>query len=198
MISAGRRSTSRLAGRRTQWRVIARAAVIATAGWAGGPAPAWSQSDLPPRQPGVKVPPASGPNSAEDEQAFILDFLEKGYLQSWFAHPASVRQHFANPVAVYWGRRNVPLDEVVQEKLGYARKWIFRFYRLKRDTVRFEPVKDRPNTWQVTFSYDFMADRVPQRSAGVGETTLVLEINGDAVTIRGESGRVLERNRGTE
>ena len=184
------------------WRLMTAAAIVAGLGWADGPMRAWAQagaqSDLPPTSPRVKVPPTSDAPNVQDEQAFILDFLEKGYLQAWFAHPASVRQHFANPVAVYWGRRNVPLDEVVQEKLGYARKWIFRFYRLKRETVRFEPVKDRPNTWQVTFAYDFMADRVPQRSAGVGETTLVLEINGEAVTIRGESGRVLERNRGTE
>lgn len=130
---------------------------------------------------------------AEDDKAFVIDFLEKGYLQAWFAHPASVRQHFADPVEVYWNRRAVPLKEVVQEKLGYARKWIFRFYRLNRDSVRLEPVAGKAYGWRVTFLYDFIADSAPPRSEGVGETTLLLEINGDQVKIHGESGRVVER-----
>jgi hypothetical protein len=141
-------------------------------------------------------PPAATPSlsAAEDDKAFVIDFLEKGYLQAWFAHPSSVRQHFADPVENYWGKRAVPLNEIVQEKLNYARKWTFRFYRLQRDTVRLAPVDGRANTWDVTFSYDFMADRVPPRSSGVGETTLRLEVKGDQVKIHGESGRVVERN----
>ena len=81
--------------------------------------------------------------AATDDQAFIIDFLEKGYLQAWFAHPSSVRQHFADPIENYWGRRNVGLNEIVREKLGYARKWTFRFYRLKPETVRLVPAAGR-------------------------------------------------------
>ena len=109
-----------------------------------------------------------------------------------------MRQYFADPVEVYWGRRNVPRAEIVQEKLGYARKWIFRFYRLQRDTVQLEAITGKPYTWRVSFKYDFMADRVPPRSAGTGESTLLLELDGDQVKIHGESGRVLERNRDGE
>ena len=98
-------------------------------------------------------------------------------------------------MAVYWNRRNVDLDEVVKEKLGYARKWIFRFYRLNRDSVKLEAVAGKPYAWRVTFEYDFIADSSPPRSAGVGETTLLLEIQGDQVKIHGESGRILERKR---
>ena len=146
-----------------------------------------------------ETPPGSAPPAApghEDTQAFIIDFIEKGYLQAWFAHPSSVRQHFADPIDNYWGRRRVPLNDVVQEKLGYARKWIFRFYRLQQETVRLTAVADRPNTWQVTFNYDFVADSAPPRSSGVGETTLILEIIGDQVKIHAESGKVLSRKRG--
>ena len=139
--------------------------------------------------------PSAKTESPDDDKAFIIDFLEKGYLQAWFAHPASVRQHFSDPVAVYWNRRNVDLDEVVKEKLGYARKWIFRFYRLNRDSVKLEAVAGKPYAWRVTFEYDFIADSSPPRSAGVGETTLLLEIQGDQVKIHGESGRILERKR---
>ena len=131
--------------------------------------------------------------SAEDDKAFVVDFLEKGYLQAWFAHPSSVRQHFSDPLEVYWNRRDVPLKEVVQEKLGYARKWIFRFYRLNRESVRLEPVAGKAYGWRVTFQYDFIADSAPPRSEGVGETTLLLEVIGDQVKIHGESGRVVER-----
>jgi hypothetical protein len=137
-------------------------------------------------------------NSAEDDRAFIIDFLEKGYLQAWFAHPSSVRQHFADPVEVYWTRRNVPLKEVVQDKLSYARKWIFRFYRLLPETVKLEPVTGRSYGWKVTFTYEFIADQAPPRSQGTGETTLLLEVIGDQVKIHGESGRILDRKRNGE
>ena len=85
---------------------------------------------------------------------------------------------------------------MVKDKVAYARKWTFRFYRLKRETVIVLPAAGRPDTWEVTFGFDFIADRVPPRSAGVGETTLVLEIKGEQVRILGENGRVTERHRG--
>ena len=153
-----------------------------------------AQNVKPPAEAAPKSPPPAPPGH-EDTQAFIIDFLEKGYLQSWFAHPSSVRQHFADPVTNYWGRGNVPLNAIVQEKLGYARKWIFRFYRLQPETIRLVPAPGRPEFWQVTFNYDFVADSAPPRSSGVGETTLVLEIIGDQVKIHGESGKVISRKR---
>jgi hypothetical protein len=153
-----------------------------------------AQSPKPPGEAATQSPPPAPPGQ-EDTQAFIIDFLEKGYLQAWFAHPSSVRQHFADPVANYWGRSNVPLNAVVQEKLSYARKWIFRFYRLQPETIRLVPAPGKPDLWQVTFNYDFVADSAPPRSSGVGETTLVLEIIGDQVKIHGESGKVISRKR---
>ena len=109
-----------------------------------------------------------------------------------------MREHFADPVESYWGRRDVRIDEVVQDKVAYARKWVFRFYRLQRETLVVRPSTGRRDTFEVTFSYDFIADRVPPRSSGVGETTLVLEIKGDKVRILAENGRILERHRGTQ
>lgn len=153
-----------------------------------------AQSEQPRTDAAPKSAPPAPPGH-EDTQAFIIDFLEKGYLQAWFAHPASVRQHFADPVTNYWGRSNVPLNAIVQEKLGYARKWIFRFYRLQPETLRLVPAPGRPDLWQVTFNYDFVADSAPPRSSGVGETTLVLEIIGDQVKIHGENGKVISRKR---
>lgn len=153
-----------------------------------------AQSSKPPEEPATKSPPPAPPGQ-EDTQAFIIGFLEKGYLQAWFAHPSSVRQHFADPVTNYWGRSNVPLNAIVQEKLGYARKWIFRFYRLQPETIRLVPAPGKPDFWQVTFNYDFVADSAPPRSSGVGETTLVLELIGDQVKIHGESGKVISRKR---
>lgn len=150
-------------------------------------------AQLPPK-PLPETSPVADP-AWNDEQNAIVDFLETGYLQAWFAHPASVRRHFADPVENYWGRRNVALNSVVREKLGYARKWIFRFYKLDRASLRFAPVEGRPRTWTVSFGYEFLADRVPERSAGRGETTLVVSVDGDLVKIHAETGRVLERQR---
>jgi hypothetical protein len=130
---------------------------------------------------------------ATEAQAFIADFLEQGYLQAWFAYPDNIRRHFADPVQSYWGRRDVPLSAVVQDKVAYARKWTFRFYRLVPESLDVKPLAGKPGTYQVTFDYEFLADKVPGKSSGIAQTTLTMALDGERVTILAEDGRVLSR-----
>ena len=141
----------------------------------------------------TRFPRATTGAASADDKAFLADFVQNGYLQAWFAYPEAIRLHFADPVESYWGRRNVPRAAVEQDKVAYAKKWTFRFYRLKTETLAVEPIAERPGVWRVSFAFDFIADRLPPRSAGVGEATLVVQVAGDRITILGETGRVVRR-----
>ena len=123
----------------------------------------------------------------------IEDFIREDYLSSWSASPRLIRRHFADPMDYYWGKRDVPLKEVVRDKMAYVNRWPQRYYRLISDTLEVTRAEDNPYIFAVRFNYEFETKRPGDEKAGLGQTSLLLEMIGKRILIRGEGGKVLER-----
>lgn len=123
----------------------------------------------------------------------IEDFVQNAYLMEWFSEGRHVRRHFADPVANYWGKREVRLRDVIRDKEAYAQRWPSRHYRLNRASLRIRQVPERAGTYDVVFEYAFDARNRSKRSCGIGETDLTLRLLGDEIIIIAEGGRVLRR-----
>lgn len=123
----------------------------------------------------------------------ITDFVQNAYLMAWFSERRYVRRHYADPVANYWGKREVRLRDVIADKVAYVRRWPSRHYRLDRDSLSIRRQPDRAGTYDVIFEYAFDARSRSKRSCGIGETELTLKLLGDEIIIMAEGGRVLRR-----
>ena len=123
----------------------------------------------------------------------IEDFVREDYLSSWFASPRLIRRHFADPLDYYWGTKNVPLKEVVRDKMAYVTRWPQRYFRLISESVEVIRSEEDDDIYAVKFQYEFETRRKGAERAGLGETSLLLELFDKRVMIRGEGGRVLKR-----
>ncbi len=123
----------------------------------------------------------------------IADFVQNAYLMSWFSKHRYVRRHYSDPVANYWGKREVRLRDVIRDKDAYVRRWPSRHYQLNRDSLSIRRQPDRAGTYDVIFEYAFDARSRSKRSCGIGETELTLKLLGDEIIITAEGGRVLRR-----
>ncbi len=123
----------------------------------------------------------------------IEDFVREDYLSNWFASPRLIRRHFADPLDYYWGKKDVPLKEVVRDKMAYVARWPQRYFRLISESLEVRRSQDDPHIYAVKFEYEFETKRRGDEKAGLGETSLLLELLGTRIIIRGEGGKVLER-----
>ncbi len=123
----------------------------------------------------------------------IEDFVREDYLSSWSASPRLIRRHFADPMDYYWGKKNVPLKEVVRDKMAFVSRWPQRYYRLISETLEVTRDEDNDFIYAVRFQYEFETRRKGDERAGLGETRLLVELFDRRVMIRGEGGKVLER-----
>jgi hypothetical protein len=123
----------------------------------------------------------------------IEDFVREDYLSSWFASPRLIRRHFSDPLDYYWGKKNVPLKEVVRDKMAYVMRWPQRYFRLISETLEVTRDRENEHLYAVKFHYEFETKRKGDERAGLGQTNLLLELFDKRIMIRGEGGRVLER-----
>ena len=123
----------------------------------------------------------------------IEKFVREDYLSSWFASPRLIRRHFSDPLGYYWGKKNVPLKEVIRDKMAYVKRWPQRYFRLLSESLEVTRSEQNPNIYAVRFNYEFMTRRRGAERAGRGETILLIELFDKRVMIRGEGGKVLER-----
>lgn len=123
----------------------------------------------------------------------IEDFVREDYLSNWFASPRLIRRHFADPLDYYWGKKKVPLKEVVRDKMAYVARWPQRYFRLIGESLEVTRSDENPFIYAVKFQYEFETKRKGDERAGLGETSLLLELFDKRVMIRGEGGSVLER-----
>ncbi len=123
----------------------------------------------------------------------IEDFVREDYLSNWFASPRLIRRHFADPLDYYWGKKDVPLKEVVRDKMAYITRWPQRYFRLISESLEVTRTPEDPYIYAVRFRYEFETKRKGDEKAGLGQTSLLLELFDKRVMIRGEGGKVLER-----
>ena len=123
----------------------------------------------------------------------IEDFVREDYLSNWFASPRLIRRHFADPLDYYWGKRDVPLKEVVRDKMAYVTRWPQRYFRLINDSLEVTRTGDEQYIYAVKFNYEFETKRKGDEKAGLGQASLLLELFDKRIMIRGEGGKVLER-----
>ena len=123
----------------------------------------------------------------------IEDFVREDYLSSWFASPRLIRRHFSDPLDYYWGKRDVPLKDVVRDKMAYVTRWPQRYFRLIDDSLEVTRSEENDYIYAVKFRYEFETRRKGDERAGLGETSLLLELFDKRIMIRGEGGRVTER-----
>lgn len=148
------------------------------------------------------VPAPARAQAADDHMAvqpldqvyeIIEDFVREDYLSNWFASPRLIRRHFADPLDYYWGKRDVPLKEVVRDKMAYVTRWPQRYFRLIPETLEVTRTRESDFIYAVRFQYEFETKRKGDEKAGLGETSLLLELFDKRIMIRGEGGKVLER-----
>jgi hypothetical protein len=123
----------------------------------------------------------------------IEKFVREDYLSSWFASPRLIRRHFSDPLDYYWGKKDVPLKEVVRDKMAYVTRWPQRYYRLLSESLEVTRSELNPYIYAVRFNYEFETRRRGDERAGMGETILLIELFDKRVMIRGEGGKVLQR-----
>jgi len=143
---------------------------------------------------------ASAPAQAQDSLAplddtyeAIEDFIREQYLSSWFASPRLIRRNFSDPLDYYWGKKNVPLKRVIKDKIAYVTRWPQRYYRLMGDSLQVARTEIGDDIFAVKFKYEFETRRKGDQRAGIGQTSLLIELVEGRVRIRGEGGKVLER-----
>ncbi len=134
-----------------------------------------------------------GPRPLAQVYELIEDFVREDYLSNWFASPRLIRRHFADPLDYYWGKKDVPLKDVVRDKMAYITRWPQRYFRLISETLEVTRSPEDPYIYAVRFQYEFETKRKGDQKAGLGETSLLLELFDKRVMIRGEGGKVLER-----
>jgi hypothetical protein len=123
-------------------------------------------------------------------ETFIRDF----YLTTRLDDPVYIRRIFSDPVETYWGKRNVPLKDVIAEKVEYFRKWPRRQYRVMEGSVRISPSSDRADVFLAHFDYEFFSENGARRSSGLAQAELTLKQVGREFIILSENGRVLRRD----
>ena len=123
----------------------------------------------------------------------IEDFVREDYLSNWFASPRLIRRHFADPLDYYWGKKDVPLKDVVRDKMAYITRWPQRYFRLISESLEVTRTPEDPYIYAVRFRYEFETKRKGDEKAGLGQTSLLLELFDKRIMIRGEGGKVLER-----
>ena len=136
------------------------------------------------------------PNALTTNVTTVIDqFIRNSYLTTWFDDPTNIRRQFADPLEDYWGTKDVPLRNVVAEKLEYYRKWPRRSYHLVEGSLRINPAAGRADVYAARFQYQFSAENARSRSSGVGETELTLKLlRQNEIVILSENGRVLRRD----
>ena len=125
--------------------------------------------------------------------SIIEDFVREKYLSNWSSSPRLIRRRYADPMDYYWGKKNVPMKQVLRDKLRYMSRWPQRYFRLVEDTLEVTRSEDDPYLYAVKFRYEFETKRRGEQRAGIGQTGLLLEVLGRRILIRGEGGKVLER-----
>lgn len=141
-----------------------------------GPSPAHAQQGVP-----------------DDIYEIVEIFIRDSYLTNWFASRENIRRSFMDPMNYYWGKRNVPLRNVIRDKLAYVRRWPRRTFRMINGSLQIQRDPERDSVFAVRFRYEYVTARPGGRSAGLGETTLLLDLGTPDILILGEGGRVLER-----
>ena len=123
----------------------------------------------------------------------IEDFVREDYLSNWFSSPRLIRRHFSDPLDYYWGKKDVPLKDVVRDKMAYITRWPQRYFRLIGESLEVTRTPEDPYIYAVRFRYEFETKRKGDEKAGLGQTSLLLELFDKRIMIRGEGGKVLER-----
>ncbi len=136
---------------------------------------------------------ADAPRPLAQVYEIIEDFVREDYLSNWFASPRLIRRHFADPLDYYWGKKDVPLSDVVRDKMAYVTRWPQRYFRLISQSLEVTRSPDDPYIYAVRFEYEFETKRKGAQKAGLGETSLLVELFDRRIMIRGEGGKVLER-----
>lgn len=136
---------------------------------------------------------SSDPRPLSEVYEIIEDFVREDYLSSWFASPRLIRRHFSDPLDYYWGKKDVPLKEVVRDKMAYVTRWPQRYFRLLNESLEVIRSDQNPYIYAVHFRYEFETKRKGDERAGMGETSLLVELFDKRVMIRGEGGKVLKR-----
>ncbi|MCH9765143.1 MAG: OmpA family protein [Alphaproteobacteria bacterium] len=121
----------------------------------------------------------------------LFEFISDRYLVSYDLTSAEMRDLYAYEVDHY-GKRRVPISNVIRDKQNYYRRWPDRKYEIDQDTFRVEP-GNQPGLYDVSFEYSFDVRGGSRRSRGRGVTELTLRETGPAFTIESEGGKVLER-----
>ncbi len=134
-----------------------------------------------------------GPRPLAQVYEIIEDFVREDYLSNWFSSPRLIRRHFADPLDYYWGKKDVPLKEVVRDKMAYITRWPQRYFRLITESLEVTRTPEDRYIYAVRFQYEFETKRTGDEKAGLGETSLLLELFDKRIMIRGEGGKVLER-----
>ncbi len=132
-----------------------------------------------------------GGDLARPDEDEVQEFVTDKYLSGDDLSPSQLRRMYA-PRVDHFGRSNIDVSRLIQEKQEYYDRWPDRDYELDEDSFTIAPGRE-PGTVEVSFEFSFELDGGGRSSRGRGETNLVLEERDDGFVILSENGRVIER-----
>ncbi len=121
----------------------------------------------------------------------LFEFVNDRYFVSYDLSSTAMRDLYASRVD-HFGKRNVPISDVIRDKQNYYNRWPYRTYEIDRNTFRVDP-GDQPGLYDVSFEYTFDVRGSSRRSRGRGVTQLTLRQAGRTFQIESEGGKVLDR-----
>ena len=121
----------------------------------------------------------------------LLDFVKDVFHRTAEMSERELRETYASR-ADYYGERRKPIDDIIADKRNYAERWNDRAFRVRDDTFRFEETAE-PGVYELTYAYDFHVRGDGRESKGNGETTLLVDTNGERYVILKEDGKVLQK-----
>ena len=124
----------------------------------------------------------------------IEDFVREDYLSNWFASPRLIRRHFADPLDYYWGRTGSTAERRHAGQDGLCITLAATLFSADQRHAGSDEVR---RTIPIFMPFASIMNSRPSargtRKAGLGQTSLLLELFDKRVMIRGEGGKVLER-----
>lgn len=137
---------------------------------------------------------ASSPLHAQQRTALydeLKDFVTLDYLGTGTDNHITSPTLFA-PQIDYYGKRNVPREAMMRDRLAYYDRWPIRSYLMLQDTFRI--AERDADTVDVSFDYRFEVAGDKRRAGGIGRTDLTIRLDADGgFTITREGGKVIER-----
>lgn len=123
----------------------------------------------------------------------LRNFIEFDYLGAEFSNPVVVRRLFSAEVD-YRGKGKVPVDEVVADKVSYAKRWTHLGYELVDGSLLVRASDGTADQYAAEFKIRFEVRNAKKTITGTSASTLKISLASGVPVITAEAGHLLTRS----